>query len=95
MFSNGIERKGTLLCLLRLALLDRERLRKPLQFVLVLGGDFLLHVSLMKVVVCNTPRLRGQEVDGASAQTERYRGSWTPAKSLQIPPDVNTTQSIE
>ena len=44
---------------------------------------------------CNTPRLRGQEVDGASAQTERYRGSWTPAKSLQIPPDVNTTQSIE
>ena len=44
---------------------------------------------------CNTPRLRGQEVDGASAQTERYRGSWTPAKGLQIPPDVNTTQSIE
>ena len=51
MFSNGIERKGTLLCLLRLALLDRERLRKPLRFVLVLGGDFLLRVSLMKVVV--------------------------------------------
>ena len=51
MFSNGIARKGTLLCLLRLALLDRERLRKPLRFVLVLGGDFLLQVSLMKVVV--------------------------------------------
>ena len=51
MFSNGIERKGTLLCLLRLALLDRERLRKPLRFVLVLGGDFLLRVSLTKVVV--------------------------------------------
>ena len=51
MFSNGIERKGTLLCLLRLALLDRERLHKPLRFVLVLGGDFLLRVSLTKVVV--------------------------------------------
>ena len=49
----------------------------------------------VRITVCNTPRLRGQEVDGASAQTERYRGSWTPAKSLQIPPDVNTTQSIE
>ena len=51
--------------------------------------------TTLGVVSCNTPRLRGQEVDGASAQTERYRGSWTPAKSLQIPPDVNTTQSIE
>ena len=51
MFSNGIERKGTLLCLLHLALLDQERLRKPLRFVLVLGGDFLLRVSLTRVVV--------------------------------------------
>ena len=51
MFSKGIERKGTLLCLLRLALLDRERLCKPLWFVLVLGGDFLLRVSLTTVVV--------------------------------------------
>ena len=51
MFSKGIARKGTLLCLLHLAPLDRERLRKPLRFVLVLGGDFLLRVSLTKVVV--------------------------------------------
>ena len=58
MFSNGIARKGTLLCLLRLALLDRERLRKPLRFVLVLGGDFLLRVSLTKVVV-TFGRVRG------------------------------------
>ena len=35
----------------RYTLLDRERLRKPLWFVLVLGGDFLLRVSLTKVVV--------------------------------------------
>ena len=56
---------------------------------------WLLYMADFEIPPCNTPRLRGQEVDGASAQTERYRGSWTPAKSLQIPPDVNTTQSIE